>query len=263
MKTLLLTIWVLFSALVLTISCKQKNEITPANTTTKDTISATGNITIKTEGRFNDQNLALNKYYALNSNDSITISTFKFYISNIKIKNAVTGAWFSVPNSYYLFDQTKAGSGLNSFALANIPAGEYSEIMFYTGVDSITNSSEVIAYAIPALSPTNDMIWAWHTGYIFYKLEGDYKNANQTTKKGSYYYNVGSYSTLSKQSFLLTKNLIVNKKQTSQLLLHANAAKLFTGTNTIDVNETNTVDQTGDTYKLMQNYSAMYTITTE
>ena len=209
------------------------------------------------------QNVVLNKYYALNSNDSIKLVTFKFYVSNVKLKNKTTGIWFNVPNSYFLFDQSNAGSQLNAFSLTNIPAGEYAEISFYTGIDSLTNSSEVIANTIPALSPANEMLWTWDTGYIFYKLEGYYKNVNQTTDKGKLAYYLGSNKTLSKQSFVLPATIHIQSDVANVISLHADVAKLFTGTNTIDVNTTNSVIQTDDNIKLLQNYSNMYTISAQ
>lgn len=258
MKTSVTLILIVCSAFILTVSCKKKDGITPANTST-----SSGKLVLKTNATMAGKDLTLNKYYALNSNDSIKIETFKFYISNVKLKNKTTGVWFSVPESYFLFDQSNASSQLNAFALNNIPVGEYSEISFYTGVDSLTNSTEVIANKIAALSPANDMIWEWNTGYIFYKLEGFYKNVNQTTNKGILSYQLGSNATLSKQTLVLPASIQIQDDAINVVALHADVAKLFTGANTIDVNTTNNVIQTGDMGKLTQNYSNMYTITAQ
>lgn len=227
-------------------SCTKYKDVTP---------EVAGIISIKVSADWMNGGLELEKYYALNSNDSIRVSSFRFYISNIKIKNTNTGKWFSVPDSYYLFDQANANTDLNTFSLKNIPAGQYSEISFYTGVDSIANSNEVIAGSIPALSQTNNMFWAWNTGYVFYKLEGKFKNASQGADKGSFIYHIGSNANLSKQHFVLSKPVTQN----GIILIQADAAKIFSG-NTIDVNVTNNVMMGPTTTKLMQNYAKMYSI---
>ena len=236
----------------------KKNEVNPVLID-----STAGIININVDANFSGEALVLDKYFSLNSNDSIKVSLFKFYLTNIKFKNSITGAWVIVPNSYFLFDQAHASFSSNLIRIPNMPAGEYSEIAFYTGVDSLANTNEVIANSIPALSPTNEMIWSWSSGYVFYKLNGMYKNVGQMYDKGPFVYDVGSNATLAKHDFVFTKKLVVKAKATSIVDIHADAAKLFTGTSTIDVNTNHDVTAGPATIPLMQNYSNMYSIVVE
>lgn len=238
-------------SIMASLSCTKHKDVSP---------EIPGSIDIKIAGSFGNQELSLGKYYALNGQDSIKISNFRFYISNIKIKNSITGQWYNIPDSYFLFDQANAHTDLNTLTFDNIPAGRYSELAFYTGIDSIANTNETIANSIPALSPSNNMFWVWNTGYVFYKLEGKYKNINHTGDKGSFVYHVGSNANLSKQQYLLPGNMTIGNGTEGNISIKADAAKLFSGINTIDVNITNNIMMGPTTQKLMQNYAGMYSI---
>lgn len=98
--------------------------------------------------------------------ESFTVSKFKYYISNIELKNSVTGVKKFIPNSYYLVNEADSAS---KNILINIPQNHYDSISFLLGVDSVKNVSGAQS---GALDPANDMFWTWNTGYVMAKLEG-------------------------------------------------------------------------------------------
>jgi hypothetical protein len=116
--------------------------------------------------------------------DTMTFTTFKFYISNIRLKKA-DGSWWAQENSYYLVDQSKTES--RTITIDKIPPGDYTEIEIMLGIDSLHNTQGAQS---GALSPANGMFWDWTTaGYIFLKAEG---NSPQSSS-GTYAYHLGGY----------------------------------------------------------------------
>ena len=90
-----------------------------------------GNFTLEFENKVNDLPLILNTQNYINANgDNYTISTFKYYISNIKLSRA-DGTSYSLPESYYLIDASKPSSTLIN--LRDIPAGDYTKISYLIG----------------------------------------------------------------------------------------------------------------------------------
>lgn len=99
------------------------------------------------------------------SAENFTVSTFKYYISNIylvKMDNSV----LRLPAGYYLVDEAKPES---KSILILAPEGEYRAIGFKLGVDSARNVSGA---QTDALDPALGMFWSWNSGYIMAKMEG-------------------------------------------------------------------------------------------
>jgi hypothetical protein len=129
--------------------------------------------------KFNQTNLILNKkYYLETKQDSVTITKLKFYISNISLyKNAKK--IYTLPQKYFLIDMENENT-----QKINMPNIAFDSICFLIGIDSMTNEKGVQA---GSLDPTNNMYWAWQSGYINFKLEGVYSNKN------IFQYHIGGY----------------------------------------------------------------------
>jgi hypothetical protein len=155
------------------------------------------------------------------TSDTMTYSTFKYYISNFQLKNA-DGSWWTHPESYFLVDHSESAS--LSLTLPGVPEGNYTDIRYTLGVDSLRNVSGAQS---GALSTTNGMFWSWSTGYIMVKAEGTSPNASS----GSYSFHLGGFSgannivTTKEHSF--GANLNVTKTNSSKVMLSANAARMF------------------------------------
>lgn len=106
------------------------------------------------------------KTYATAAGDNFTVSTFKYYISNVQLKKA-DNTTYSVPNSYFLVDQAKPESKV--LRLTDVPAGDYTSLSFVVGVDSARTKAG--AYS-GALNADQGMFWEWSQEFINVKLEG-------------------------------------------------------------------------------------------
>ncbi len=116
--------------------------------------------------------------------DSLTFTTFKFYVSNLKFKKN-DGSWYMVPESYYLIDAAVNGGSMIS--LSDLPAGTYTAMEYTLGVDSTRNVSGA---QTGALSTTHGMFWSWNSGYIMVKAEGTSPNS----ATGDFAYHLGGFT---------------------------------------------------------------------
>ncbi|GIV26516.1 MAG: hypothetical protein KatS3mg027_0330 [Bacteroidia bacterium] len=169
-------------------SCK-KDPKEPINSNSSSTTNSnTGKLILSFEAMFGDSVLVFhNKWYITSNGDSIKISTFKYYISNIQLTKTDNSIYI-VPESYILVNHNAMGS-LASFTLNNIPVGQYKGIKMLIGVDSARNVSGA---QTGSLDPANGMFWSWTTGYIMLKLEGTSPQSGSTTK--DFFYHIGGFS---------------------------------------------------------------------
>lgn len=116
--------------------------------------------------------------------DSLSFTTFKYYVSNIRLKKA-DGSWWTQAESYFLLDL--AGGTTSTVQLTGVPYGEYTDIEYVLGVDSLHNVSGAQS---GALSPSLGMFWSWNTGYIMLKAEGTSPDASL----GSFAFHLGGFS---------------------------------------------------------------------
>lgn len=171
---------VFFVALSIT-SCK-KDDSTPSTPT-----ATTGTVEINLAHRW-DQNNSTN--FLLNlplvhptTNDSLTFTTFKYYVSNIKFKKS-DGTWWVHPESYFLVDLSIPNSTILS--IPSVPTGAYTDMQYTLGVDSLRNVSGAQG---GALAVSNNMFWSWNSGYIMMKAEG----TSPTSTSGSFSFHFGGF----------------------------------------------------------------------
>jgi len=128
--------------------------------------------------------LELTKKYSSNK-DTLTIETFKCYISNIEIQYK-DNSYFIQENSHHLLDLTKS----DSFKIPTTKNNDklISKISFTIGIDSVTNNSGALS---GDLDPINGMYWAWQSGYINMKVEG--KSPSCPTRKNEFQFHIGGY----------------------------------------------------------------------
>jgi hypothetical protein len=172
----------LFSIAIIAISiatgCKKKK--------TEEPSTQTDNVVLKIEHVWNGQAFAMEDTLVHPvTGDSLAFTTFRYYVSNIRLKRA-DGSWWTQPDSYFLLDLAESGI-TPSIALANVPYGEYTDIEYVLGVDSTHNVSGAQG---GDLSPSLGMFWNWNTGYIMLKAEGISPDATG----GSFAYHLGGFS---------------------------------------------------------------------
>ena len=167
---------------------------------------------------FEGENLALNKVYYF-KNDTLNISNFKCYISNLTYYKNDSIVHSSIKKAH-LIDATDS----SSFIILENEFFKYDEILFNIGVDSLTNVSGIFE---GDLDPAKGMYWTWQSGYINFKLEGT--SSHCPARKNKFYWHIGGY--LSPYNGLRKINLKLNKNQSK---IYIQIDKLF---EEIDVTE--------------------------
>ncbi len=165
--------------------------------------------------------------------DTLTFTTFKYYVSNIKLKKA-DGTWWAQPESYFLVDASVSGGSVIN--VDNIPAGSYTAMEYTMGVDSARNVSGANT---GALSLTNGMFWDWNSGYIMLKAEG---NSPQAVN-GGFAFHLGGFSgdynvVTVKTAEFGSSTLTVDANTVHTVKLIANPARLWHTAPSVSVNPT-------------------------
>ncbi|MEL1244017.1 MbnP family protein [Flavobacterium sp. DGU11] len=141
-----------------------------------------GDLKINFDAVVGSQDFALDTPFSVNGH-SYTFERLRYWVSNVELV-AEDGTVYSVPESYYLLEETGEVSvqdGTFTYPakkrevveLKNIPAGHYSKIRFAVGVDPTYNDN--MSLQSGELSQMNGMTnvsWMWHTSYIFSSLIG-------------------------------------------------------------------------------------------
>ncbi|MDI1256147.1 MAG: hypothetical protein PSV16_08580 [Flavobacterium sp.] len=184
----------------------------------KDTLS------IHLNPMFADVPLVLNKTYITKNQDTLEISTFKFYITAIEIHYA-DGSVFKEEQSYHLVDIADFKS--KSIALPTTNQ-EISKVVFNIGVDSTASVSGALSGDLDA---TKGMYWAWQSGYINMKIEG--KSTSCKTRKNQFQFHIGGYL---QPNYAMRTIVLFPVK--NQLNFAVDASKLF---ESIHLSETNAI----------------------
>ena len=203
---------------------------------------------------FNNQKLIMNENeYVTHQNDTIKIAVFKMYVSNVTLKSNVKLESINLPN-YFLVDAEDT-STLN-LSLSNILPSTYHQLQFLIGIDSLTNVSGALD---GDLDPIKGMFWAWNTGYISAKMEGNFKNGN--ISKNKFEFHIGGYQKpyeSSRKIILNFPDIKVVANETLEIECYVNLAEWFNGNTTIQLTQLNTVVHPCKTSsQLADNYSKM------
>src|ERR1022692_4969374 len=116
--------------------------------------------------------------------EKYTISKLRYYVSNVALLNGNHS--YEEQNSYHLIDASKSESKVISLS---VPAGEYQQLQFLLGVDSLHNVSGA---QTDDLDPAKDMFWTWNSGYVMAKMEGQSPASNRVNH--SFEFHIGGFS---------------------------------------------------------------------
>ncbi|MGI4875840.1 MAG: MbnP family protein [Janthinobacterium lividum] len=150
--------------------CKKDNDLTGTGTVTFEMENNAGGTAIKPDGTTVYTTTTTPK-------ETFNLTTFEYFISNVVLTKA-DGSTYAVPNFYHLVDAANAAS--SHFTISGVPAGDYSGMQFMIGVDSTMTKADPLTFtgALNDLNPANGMYWAWNTGHIFLKVEGNVTSAS-------------------------------------------------------------------------------------
>ena len=194
-------------------------------------------------------------YYKNELGQPFSIFKFKYYIGEIHLKNSQGKDYVS--KDYFLINEDEELS--KQVTLNQIPNGNYTSIRFILGVDSLHNCSGAQS---GALDPLNAMFWAWNTGYIFLKLEGN--SSASKSPGGIFEYHIGGYKQPSNCirtiEFDLTKNPIIINNKTSFLEIKTNVAEILKSPNTIDFSILSSVTDSKNAELIANNYKDMFSV---
>jgi hypothetical protein len=146
--------------------------------------------------------LNLDSNYVLTNNDTISIETCRFYVSNIHLVNN-NQTVFTDSTIAHLVDLADDQSlTIDLLYPENL---KFDLVQFNLGIDSSLNVAEVLS---GDLDPTKGMYWTWQSGYINFKIEGKSKKSPSRYKQ--FQYHLGGY--LYPNNTLQTFSFITNKK---------------------------------------------------
>ncbi|WP_305019233.1 MbnP family protein [Hymenobacter cheonanensis] len=193
-----------------------------------DSQPTTGTVAFELANMVGTKALALDgTVYTTASGETFTVSTFKYYLSNVKFTKT-DGSTYAAPGEYHLVDAAKASS--TSFTISNVPSGDYTGVSFVVGVDSTTTKGDPLALT-GDLNPANNMYWAWSSGHIFLKLEGTATSGSApnpiTCHVGGYRQPYSAIVTASPS--LNGSTLLVRAGQSPKILFAADVLKMFDG----------------------------------
>jgi hypothetical protein len=194
--------------------------------------------------------------YNLSDGVEATFINFKYYFTNIKLKDD-KGKWWSDPDSYYIIDATESKPTIN----LQVPSGKYSEISYTIGVDSLRNFSGAQG---GALSPSNGMFWSWQTGYIHMISEGQSPQIDRPNK--NFIHHIGgfldSFNVVKVVESALPKPLIIEVDNPQKIIMGIDVAKLYDNEgNKLSIPEVTNIHTPGENaFKLSQNFKSMFRI---
>ncbi|KAA9333595.1 MbnP family protein [Adhaeribacter soli] len=237
------------------LSCK-KDKVKPAE-------AKQGSMEVHFDSRRSlTEDFVVNKNYLNANNDSVSFSTFKYFISNVELVRP-DGTTFAEPNSYHLIAAANTPAS-ETFTIANIPDGNYSKIRFRVGVDQARNSST--ATPVGDLDKDHDMTWDWNTGYTFVFAIGKFKSAPASATFLDFTYQIGKdaqYRTVELAFPSETPTAQIDEMHKPKMHLHANIFDIFGGPNVIDVkaNSNSNLPQFSTVApKIADNYAQMFRI---
>lgn len=213
-------------------------------------------LTLKMDHRWKSMNLYIDeaKNYDLDNGQSITLSEFRYYLTNLELKRA-DGTWWQEEESYRIVD---ASNQLDEIVIHDIPEGEYTDVRFLIGVDSVRNFSGAQE---GALAPSENMFWSWNTGYIFVRVEGTSESIEAEDK--SFEYHIGGF----RDPFIASRpieasfgrELMIRPNSGPSIHFHVFADRFFEGEAiNIDLNQMSRMHMPNEnTVRVADNYSTM------
>lgn len=203
-------------------------------------------------------NLQLGSTYQNPFGEDLTISMFKYYVSNFRLRKA-DNSWTNVNDIYHLVDEADTAS--KTFMIT-LPIGEYTAISFYIGVDSTRNVSGTQS---GDLDPLKGMFWTWNSGYVMAKIEATSTFSSAPNNNVSIH--VGGFKTGENTvrqvapGFPAGDVINLSPNKTSELVMSANLNTWFRGGHDLKVADNPVCTNAGElAVKFADNYTSMFKV---
>lgn len=145
----------------------------------KDPELGTSTFTLAVNPVIGNEYLQLNQEYLDQDDYRIKPSTLRFYASHITLTSA-SGDVEIGDIAFFDMEDVEAGKPMTFSVEA--PAGDYTGISFWVGLDSMQNASDPADFENGnPLSLSVGTFWTWNTGYRFVMLEGYFDTIPNTT----------------------------------------------------------------------------------
>ena len=244
------------AAIVLLILCTFSLLLVTSFSVNKMPVVATGTLKISFINTANRKPIILrDSLYSNYFGEQYRISKLKYYISNIIL---TSGGKPIHLDGYYLIN---AASDENSFVISLQP-GNYSNLQFLLGVDSIRNCSGA---QTDALDPMNDMFWTWNSGYVMFKLEG--RSTASSADLNRIEHHVGGYKGTNNVATKINLDLTtsnfpeIKAGSNTELVIETNIDNYWHGNTDIKISELPVCVITGEpAKKIAANFKNLFSI---
>ena len=236
MKKFLISIFVS----LLIFSCKDDKVETPA--------PSLGDLKVKFDNVVGTADLKLNTDKYTNANgDTFSVSMFRYYVSNVKLRRKSDQTWVKLPVTYNLIEE-----GVKSeFSFSNVTAADYDKIQYVIGLDSVTNFGSNFN---GDLNKSKGMYWEWTNEFVFFKFEGNYFSNSQQGLT----FHVAELVNLKTIELPITNSILGGK--TLVLNIKVDVAKVFDSPNIINFATTSNVMMGTKATQIAENYSNMFSL---
>jgi hypothetical protein len=188
----------------------------------------TDSLYINVSLKFNQEDFKLNSNYVSSQKDTLSFETVKLYLTGFQLEYKDQSI-YTENNSYHLIDVENPET--MQFSIANHINKEIKAIKFNIGVDSLASVSGAMEGDLDA---TKGMYWAWQSGFINFKIEG--QSPSCKTRKNKFQFHVGGY--LEPYYAMRNVNINFNDNNKNHVNLVMDLGKLFSE---ISLKETNTI----------------------
>lgn len=256
-----------FVALFLTLSissCKKDKEEDQ-----EESLNSTGSLMLEFDHKANGLTLNLGQDYVNAQGETMNFSMFNYYVSNFSLVQS-DGSIYTIPKDecYFLIKET---GGVNTeIELKNIPEGDYKEIRFMVGVDSLKSvapASERSGVLDPA-GEAAGMYWNANNGYIFVKLEGTSPQAplDSATNSNKFRYHIGLFGGYSSPTLNNIKQIAISSSDVAKVRKDATPSchveveimEIFKSPTTVSVASNPTVMDVAYSQNIANNYADMF-----
>jgi hypothetical protein len=255
-----------FTAVTVLTGCSKDDTPAPAADNTVKTTLA-----IQFDNIAGDKNLQLGTGSYINAaGEQFKVDLLKYYITNIKLKNA-NGVEYTVPkdSSYFLVNEA---DGASQFVKVRVPEGDYTSLTFILGVDSLSSIMDVkdrTGVLDPSGGMDEGMYWEWNMGYIFFKMEGT--SAAAPADPGGQHkfrYHIGGFGGYSAPTINNIKTINIDLAaagiakarvgREANIHLMVDILKMFNGKTNVSIADYPTVMFADFSAKIADNYAGMF-----
>ena len=217
------------------------------------------------------QNLLLNAVnYTNTAGEAFNISMLQYYISNIKLRKT-DGTLYTIDqdSSYFLI---KEGDPATHTAAFKVPSGDYDQLSFVVGVDSLRSTMDIskrTGVLDPSAGHDDGMYWGWNSGYIFFRMEGISPAAPlDPSGQRKFRYHIGGFGGYSAPTINNIKTITLDLKpsgivqaregRTANIHLMVDVLKVFNGSTTLSIAANPTVMFSDYSVRIADNYSGIF-----